>query len=37
MKELIYKISIHLIVSFLLTKIACLITLVGGQAIPFDR
>jgi len=37
MKDTLSKISIHLIISGFLTNLEVLITLVGGQAIPFDR
>jgi hypothetical protein len=37
MKEILIKISIHLMISGFLTNLGCMITLVGGQAIPLDR
>ncbi len=37
MKETIYKISIHLIISSFLTNLEHLIIQIGGQAFPLDR
>jgi hypothetical protein len=37
MKEIISKISLHLIISKLLAILEDLILLIGGQAIPLDR
>ena len=37
MKELINKISIHLMFSGLLISLGCMIIDAGGQAIPLDR
>gem|GEM_PF-2159968 len=37
MREIIYKVSIHLILSFLLTQLECLAFNVVGQTITADR
>lgn len=37
MKDLIAKISVHLMISGFLTNLGHVIMNVGGQAIPFDR
>lgn len=37
MKDLIYKISIHILISWLLTHLEYLIFLFGGQTIPLGR
>lgn len=37
MKDMIIKINVHLFVPVILTNFECMITLIGGQAIPLDR
>ncbi len=37
MKELIYKVSVHLVISFLLTILEGLLPLIGWQTINTDR
>ena len=37
MKEITIKVSIHLVISFILTKLEYLASYVGGQAIPLGR